>query len=180
MESPLVYKAHDLDIIIDYYSVKDLSSLLAEWCFDLVKSNLYHLYKETNDGWNDEQKRSEMLAPEARYLIARSANDPNDLKGFLLFQMVQEETMDDDVNANCAYCYEIQLTESARGQGLGEHLMNLLSLIGTHWKMDKVMLTVFKANKSALRFELDEISPGACLPPRKARLFDYELLSKPC
>jgi hypothetical protein len=44
-----------------------------------------------------------MLAPEARYLIARSANDPNDLKGFLLFQMVQEETMDDDVNANCAY-----------------------------------------------------------------------------
>lgn len=24
--------------------------------------------------------------------------------------------------------------------------MNLLSQIGTHWKMDKVMLTVFKGN----------------------------------
>lgn len=30
------------------------------------------------------------------------------------------------------------------------------------------------------RFKLDEISPGACLPRYKARLFDYELLSKPC
>lgn len=85
-----------------------------------------------------------MLAPEARYLIARLATDPTDLKGFLLFQMVQEETMDDDIMANCAYCYEVQITESARSIGLGEYLMELLSQIGTHWKMDKVMLTVFK------------------------------------
>jgi hypothetical protein len=85
-----------------------------------------------------------MLAPEARYLIARSATDPTDLKGFLLFQMVQEETMDDDIMANCAYCFEIQLMESARNRGLGEYLMGLLSQIGSYWKMDKVMLTVFK------------------------------------
>lgn len=44
-----------------------------------------------------------MLMPQARYMIARSAVDSADLKGFLLFQMVQEETMDDDVMANCAY-----------------------------------------------------------------------------
>jgi hypothetical protein len=31
-----------------------------------------------------------------------------------------------------------------------------------------------------IRFELDEISPGACLPRYKAKHFDYELLSKPC
>jgi hypothetical protein len=44
-----------------------------------------------------------MLSPQARYLIARSATDSKDIKGFLLFQMVQEETMDDDIMANCAY-----------------------------------------------------------------------------
>lgn len=42
--------------------------------------------------------------------------------------------------------YEIQIAESARGQGLGEYMMKLLSQIGTYWKMDKVMLTVFKGN----------------------------------
>lgn len=89
-----------------------------------------------------------MLAPQARYLIARSVSDPKDYKGFLLFQMVQEETMDDDIMANCAYCYEIQLTESARRKGLGEFLMKLLEQIGSHWKMDKVMLTVFKCKLS--------------------------------
>ncbi|KAI9279303.1 hypothetical protein BY458DRAFT_502639 [Sporodiniella umbellata] len=128
-----------------------------------------------------------MLAPEARYLIARSRTDVNEIKGFLLFQMVQEETMDDDIMANCAYCYEIQLACDARGQGLGEYMMSTLWKIGKHWKMDKVMLTVFKANKAAFRFyieklgfELDEVSPGACLPKYKAKRFDYELLSKKC
>ncbi|KAI7903771.1 uncharacterized protein BX663DRAFT_40815 [Cokeromyces recurvatus] len=145
------------------------------------------MYNKSNDGWSDQGKRKEMLTPQTRYLIARSSTDPNDLKGFLSFQMVQEETMDDDVTANCAYCYEIQLMENARNRGLGEFLMNLLSKIGSFWKMDKVMLTVFKANKGAFRFytdklgfTLDEISPGACLPRYKAKQFDYELLSKPC
>ncbi|KAI8977452.1 hypothetical protein BDF20DRAFT_906474 [Mycotypha africana] len=128
-----------------------------------------------------------MTAQEARYLIARSVTNKDDLKGFLLFQMVQEELMDEDMMANCTYCYELQLTENARNHGLGEFLMNLLYQIGCYWKMDKVMLTVFKANEGAFKFytkklgfKLDEISPGACLPRYKAKHFDYELLSKPC
>ncbi|KAL4214478.1 hypothetical protein AB4K20DRAFT_1880554 [Rhizopus microsporus] len=187
LESPIVYKSKDLDLVIDYYSIDELPQTLRDWAFNLVKQNLYDMYINSNDGWSDEGKKKEMFAPEARYLVARSATDVDDLKGFLLFQMVQEETMDDDVMANCAYCYEIQLIESARSQGLGEFFMSLLDKIGSYWKMDKVMLTVFKANKGAFKFyteklgfELDEISPGACLPRYKAKHFDYELLSKPC
>jgi hypothetical protein len=63
----------------------------------------YFRYEKSKDGWNEKEKRKEMLVPQARYLIARSAIDPNDVKGFLHFQMVQEETMDDDIMANCAY-----------------------------------------------------------------------------
>ncbi|KAH8554935.1 hypothetical protein BGW37DRAFT_511969 [Umbelopsis sp. PMI_123] len=122
---------------------------------------------------------------ESRYLVARSREDPSRLFGYLLFQMVQEETMDDDTLVDAAYCYELQIDESARGRGLGEYLINLLEDIGKHWKMEKVMLTVFKVNTGALRFyikklgfELDEISPGKCLSARQARKFDYEILSK--
>ncbi|GAA5803033.1 hypothetical protein HPULCUR_008508 [Helicostylum pulchrum] len=176
LETPITYQCQDLDLVIDYYSVTDLPSHLHEWTFNLVQSNLLDMYKNSQGGWNEQEKRAEMLAPQARYLIARSATDPTDLKGFLLFQMIQEETMDDDIMANCAYCYEVQLMETARNKGLGEFLMGLLYQIGKHWKLDKVMLTVFKGKV----FELDEISPGACLPHYKARLFDYELLSKPC
>ncbi|KAI9496243.1 hypothetical protein BDB00DRAFT_758716 [Zychaea mexicana] len=128
-----------------------------------------------------------MRAPEMRYLVARAASNPSELKGFLSFQMLHEETMDDDVMAQAAYCFEVQLVFSARGRGLGEFLMRLLERIGSYWHMDKVMLTVFKANKGAFRlyteklgFTLDEISPGACLSALRARRFDYEILSKPC
>lgn len=60
-------------------------------------------YARSKDGWDDEHKKSEMFAPEARYLVARSAKEPMDLKGFLLFRMLHEETMDDDVMAQAAY-----------------------------------------------------------------------------
>lgn len=56
---------------------------------------------------------------------------------------------DSSKKVSCTYMccsYEIQIAESARGQGLGEYMMKLLSQIGTYWKMDKVMLTVFKGN----------------------------------
>ncbi|KAG0168003.1 N-alpha-acetyltransferase 40 [Apophysomyces sp. BC1034] len=186
LDLPVKYKRDDLDLVIDYYSIADLPEKLQSWTFELVKTNLHHMYVQSNDGWSDEGKKTEMRSSNARYLIARSASDPHDLKGFLLFQMVSEETMDDDVMAQVAYCYEIQLVDNARNRGLGEYLMSLLYQIGSHWKMDKVMLTVFKANEGAFRFyqklgyELDEISPGACLSKRLARKFDYELLSKPC
>ncbi|KAL0095677.1 hypothetical protein F4703DRAFT_1826134 [Phycomyces blakesleeanus] len=183
---PITYSNKDLNVIIEYHDISQMTIELKEWAFNLVKSNLYHLYRKSNDGWNALEKKAEMSTPEARYLIARSASDPNILYGFLLFQMVTEETMDDDVMAEVAYCYELQLVESARNYGLGEYFMKLLAEIGNHWKMDKMMLTVFKSNKGAFRFykklgfELDEISPSACLSALQARKFDYEILSKKC
>ncbi|KAJ2963967.1 hypothetical protein NQZ79_g1047 [Umbelopsis isabellina] len=178
----------DWQVDIDYYHIDDLPNHLRDWSFQTFKENMLTMYTNSNDGWDAEQKKNEMFAKEARYLIARSRQNPAELHGMLLFQMVQEETMDDDVLCNVAYCllkrsssYEIQLKESARGKGLGEYLMKLLEEIGNRWEMEKVMLTVFKdilLIRTPNRFELDEISPGACLPARKARLFDYEILCK--
>ena len=44
-----------------------------------------------------------MRVPEMRYLIARAASNSKDLKGFLSFQILHEETMDDDIMAQAAY-----------------------------------------------------------------------------
>ncbi|ORY94828.1 hypothetical protein BCR43DRAFT_494655 [Syncephalastrum racemosum] len=148
---------------------------------------MYTMYAESKDGWNDAHKKKEMRVPEARYLIARSADEPHDLKGFLYFQLLYEETMDDNVMAAVAYCFELQIAPAARNQGIGEFLLQLLCHIGHHWNMEKVMLTVFKANERAMRFytqklgfDLDEISPGKVLPPSRMREFDYEILSRSC
>ncbi|CAO3641936.1 unnamed protein product [Cunninghamella blakesleeana] len=190
MNQPITYKSESLDVTIEYYHSENLPIHLQTWVFDVVKNNLYDLYVKSNDGWNETEKKKELLAPEARYLIVKSKakeEGEEDYLGYLMFQMVQEETMDeDDRMANVAYCYELQLIEKARNQGLGEYLMKLLMDIGSYWKLEKAMLTVFKSNKGAFRFytkkmgfELDEISPGACLSARKAKQFDYEILSKP-
>ena len=70
----------------------------------IVLANLMiNRYARSKDEWDDEQKKNEMSAPEARYLVARSAKEPMDVKGFLLFRMLHEETMDDDVMAQAAY-----------------------------------------------------------------------------
>ncbi|CAO3687321.1 unnamed protein product [Umbelopsis vinacea] len=185
MQLSLKYERDDWQVDIDYYHIDDMPENLKDWALELFKSNMITMYKNSNDGWNEEEKRSEMFSPEARYLIARSRQDPTHRFGFMLLQMVQEETMDDDILADVAYCYELQIDKKERGKGLGEHFMKLLEEIGKCWKMDKVMLTVFKANTKAfnfytkkLCFELDEISPGKCLSPWQARSFDYEILSK--
>lgn len=80
-----------------------LSSVLSVSSNSTKSHMLFIRYKNSNDGWNEEEKRSEMFSPEARYLIARSRQDPTHRFGFMLLQMVQEETMDDDILADVAY-----------------------------------------------------------------------------
>ncbi|KAJ7786396.1 hypothetical protein B0H16DRAFT_1490291 [Mycena metata] len=69
---------------------------------------------------------------------------------------------------------------SAQRHGLGRTLMNHLAKIGKDFKLDKIMLTVFKANTQALRFyknfgfKPDETSP------EDADEEDYKILSKSC
>ncbi|KAL1919360.1 uncharacterized protein VTP21DRAFT_2053 [Calcarisporiella thermophila] len=177
------YTKNGLDLVIDYFPFSQLSDELREWTFQLVKSNMYTLYANSNDGWNDSSKRREMSEEHARYLIAKQKSDGTPV-GFVYFQFTYEETMDDNVDAEVIYCYEIQVIPEATNKGLGEHMMRLMENIGRHWGMEKSMLTVFKANERAFKFykerlgyQLDEISPSVCLPPRRARRFDYEILS---
>jgi N-alpha-acetyltransferase 40 len=69
------------------------------------------------------------------------------------------------------YCYEIHIHPSLQGQGIGRHLMSLFEETGRRIGLEKGMLTVFTANRAAVKFYemlgygIDEFSPG----PRKLR-----------
>lgn len=64
-------------------------------------------YVNSKDGWSESEKRSEMSDTTSRYLIARDHTDPARPVGFLMFQFVQEETMDNDKVVEAAYWYVI-------------------------------------------------------------------------
>ncbi|EDV23996.1 uncharacterized protein TRIADDRAFT_26664 [Trichoplax adhaerens] len=113
-----------------------------EWAFNLTKQNMQSMYITSEWGWDDKEKKEEMFDKKGWYLIAR--NDQNIPIGMVSFRFDIEE------GDAVVYCYEIQLSQSIRGKGLGKYLMNILKLLGTRSKMDKVMLTVFKRKYSIM------------------------------
>ncbi|KAG0324796.1 N-alpha-acetyltransferase 40 [Podila humilis] len=139
------------------------------------------LYMKSKDGWCREDKEEEMQDAQSRYLVAFHGTVP---VGMIHFRFIEEETITDR-NAEVAYCYEIQVIPEYQRKGIGAYLIHLLEIIGQATKMEKVMLTVFKANKNAIKFyteqmqyQYDEISPCMCLTRGRASRFDYEILSK--
>eukprot|EP00126_Sphaerothecum_destruens_P004481 Sdes_comp18211_c0_seq3m7778 len=108
------------------------------------------LYETSDWGWDEAAKQEQLFEDEARYILAVDSS-PH-IVGFLHFRFVIEN------DQAVIYCYEIQVESQHRGQGLGQHLMHIMELIGTEWKMKKAMLTVFKHNKRALHFYLQRIN----------------------
>ena len=102
----------------------------------------------------------------------------NEIDAFLSFMLTYEDGYE------VIYCYEIHLSESSRGCGLGKHLMGVMERVGREVGVSKSMLTVFLENEGAVRFYerlgygVDEFSPE----PRRVRgrviRPDYVILSK--
>ncbi|KAJ5142856.1 uncharacterized protein N7515_001643 [Penicillium bovifimosum] len=129
------------------------------------------------------EKQSEVTdgkAVENRDELVQTGNSgsPNVL-GFLSFMVTYED------GKEVVYCYEIHLSPTARGRGVGRVLMERMEGIGRAVGLEKAMLTVFKSNEVARRFyerlgyEVDEFSPR----PRKLRNgtikeYGYLILSK--
>ncbi|KAG0362614.1 hypothetical protein BC939DRAFT_507801 [Gamsiella multidivaricata] len=158
-----------------------MSPELRSFAMDLVESNMKELYMKSKDGWCREDKENEMQDVSSRYLVAFDKDVP---VAMVHFQFVEEETMTSR-DVEVAYCFEIQVVAGYQRRGIGAYLIGLLEIIGKTAQMEKVMLTVFKANKDAIKFYInqlhyiyDEISPCICLTRGRASRFDYEILSK--
>lgn len=104
----------------------------------------------------------------------------NKFGGFLSFMF----THDSSPSVPVLYIYEIHLTESARGKGVGGWLMELIENVAREAGVEKIMLTCFLSNANALGFyrklgfERDACSPGDRRTRRKVVKADYVIMSK--
>ncbi|KAK8165116.1 acyl-CoA N-acyltransferase [Phyllosticta citrichinensis] len=183
----LCFKDYDLTL----RHVEDMSKAEMTNCIDLIEKTSLADYKASERGWNPKQKLAEMKEDNMQYLLVRkrldfsvhSDNPPkitsqesiseshrqfsedDEFAGFVSFMF----TIEDDHPV--VYIYEIHLDDSHRGCGLGGHLMNAVERCAIEGKVDKVMLTCFRKNTTALAFYTklgfgeDEFSP----PPKRLR-----------
>ncbi|PWY86080.1 acyl-CoA N-acyltransferase [Aspergillus heteromorphus CBS 117.55] len=130
--------------------------------------------KEKQKGGEGEKEKKEGGRKEEE----EEEEEEGDILGFLSFMITYEDGLE------VIYCYEVHVTPSMRGQGIGRRLLASMMEIGRRIGMEKAMLTVFKANVSAQRLYealglvTDESSPR----PRRLRNgmvkeADYRIMS---
>ncbi|KAJ3088490.1 hypothetical protein HK100_008023 [Physocladia obscura] len=102
----------DIDIVL--FHQDQLPSVLFVFAFNLVKSNLCHLYRDSRDfGWSDKRKRREMRDPDGRrkqqqhlpmaaglhlaadYFSLENYSEPPVPLGFLYFVTCLEDSFDE-------------------------------------------------------------------------------------
>lgn len=112
-------------------------------------------------GWNDDNKREELMDEAAWYLIARSSIDDS-LLGFSHFRFDLDEGIEvlywyynyyhyfrKFVVIIVHFSYELQLERSVRRKGLGKFMMQILELVAFKNHMRKVVLTILKYNEGS-------------------------------
>ncbi len=95
-----------------------LSQETKEWLMRLLTSNMREMYENSDWGWNERNKREEMLEEQAWYLLAKDAESGKPV-GFSHFRY------DMDYDDEVLYVYEIQLEDDVRRKGLGRFMMQV-------------------------------------------------------
>jgi ribosomal protein S18 acetylase RimI-like enzyme len=145
-----------------------------DWVFAITMRHMQRYY-ETSWGWSEKNKRQELFEEHSRYLIAVTDDHPI---GFIhiRFEFESQSVM--------LYVYELQIEDEYQRKGLGRFLMQAAEFIALKRKMERVMLTVFKANTASrdfyrkMNYQMHPTSPDLC--DREAALeATYEILFKP-
>ncbi|KAI0094735.1 acyl-CoA N-acyltransferase [Irpex rosettiformis] len=131
-----------------------LSSEERRVIWDIIDTNMRDLASGSSMGWDVQEKKNELFDPvTSRFIVVRCSEPSPDnvdiIKAFVMFK----------------FDYEVQVAESWRRYGIGRFLVDQIIQIARRFKMQKVLLTVLKANKGASRFytsmgfSKDETSP---------------------
>jgi len=167
------FSKNGLDLTLSTKRVSDLNHDGKEFIIDLLAKNMKKLYEDSEWGWNDKNKREEMLDEKAWYLLAETSDGT--IAGYSHFRFDMD--FDDEV----VYVYEIQIDSTYQRKGLGRFMMQVLEMLAFKADMRKIMLTVFKHNpeaenffKKTMKYEIDETCPIDDVVEQ----YDYEILSK--
>lgn len=142
---------------------KHLNQLILDKLMLLFESLMKDKYEQSSWGWNEVEKLAEWKHPKTRLIIV-TKNDICDASETVTFGKLPDD--DDEIigfmcfryeigadKSECAlYVYELHIDTEYQRQGLGEELMQMARVLGLEFKMDKIMLTVFRSNKPALQF----------------------------
>ncbi|KAF8168034.1 acyl-CoA N-acyltransferase [Crassisporium funariophilum] len=161
----------------------ELQATQREAVWVIFEANMRELYQNSSFGWDPETKRKELFHNLSRFVLVQQDESPNPLVAFSMFRFEQED--EDDV----LYCYDIQVATTAQGAGIGKRLLNALAIIGKAFRMEMILLTVFKANVNALKFytgigfRTDVTSPdyvdnGEEVDDDEVEGADYKILSR--
>lgn len=164
-----------------------LNKTMIDKMFNLFVSLMRDMYEKSSWGWHEEEKLAEWKNSKTR-LIVVTRNDLSDSSKNLVYEQLPEDE-DEIIGFMCfrfetggdkkecvLYVYELHIDTEHQRQGLGEELMQMAKVLAVEFKMDKVMLTVFKSNKPALQFynKLKFITDKSSPAPHEA---DYIILS---
>ncbi|KAJ7110143.1 acyl-CoA N-acyltransferase [Mycena epipterygia] len=142
--------------------------------WSMFETNMRTMYTSSSFGWDPPHKKGELFDPLSRFILVYPKSGKHTLVAFTAFRFEFEE------GQNIVYCYDLQVSKTAQRHGLGRTLMNHLAKIGADFRLDKIMLTVFKANTRALKFYDDfgfEMDPDS---PEEDDEEDYKILCKTC
>jgi GNAT superfamily N-acetyltransferase len=179
----------------------ELSYEEKEEIYKLFEVNMREYYEKTW-GLKREEKMNELFHPMSRIFCMYSKDDTTSettadsdagaaaassgnakvgsrrtLAAYTIFRFEWDD--EEEPEYPVLYCYELQTQPTYQGRGLGKRLMEVLSNTCSKLKLNKVMLTCFNINESALAFykaigfKVDDNSPSKCGFPS-----DYEILSK--
>ncbi|TFY58797.1 hypothetical protein EVJ58_g6193 [Rhodofomes roseus] len=110
-------------------------------------------YARSSFGWKPVEKQAELFHELSRFIVVRntpevsSTSVPATIVAYSMFRFEVEERKD------VVYCYEVQVHQQSRRSGLGGCLMKQLVSIGKRWKMQMIMLTVFKCRLCVLMLQ---------------------------
>ena len=68
-----VYNKNDVDLIIEAKKVADLDTETKDWIVNLMERNMKEMYVKSEWGWNEANKKAELMEEAAWYLLAREA-----------------------------------------------------------------------------------------------------------
>lgn len=167
--------SNDEALSIQLSTSADITNQQFDQIFALYETNMSELYKNSSWGWDPEAKLAELKHNNARYLLVQTQSSK--LAGFMHFRFDYND--EDQPTELVVYVYEIQIDQCYQRRGIGKALMEISEHIALHAEFNKVMLTVFKSNESAIEFyrhlnySIDPTSPSNYNDPA-----DYEILSK--
>uniref|UniRef100_A0A2P2I266 N-alpha-acetyltransferase 40 n=1 Tax=Hirondellea gigas TaxID=1518452 RepID=A0A2P2I266_9CRUS len=175
-DDPMTHNIGEVQYSVEHSTSVDTEQNIKDWLLDLTRENVKELYLDSGWGWSDAEKGDELWHSMSQYLIVRNSST-SELLAFTHFRF------DMDYGSHVLYCYELQVSSSVQGSGLGAWLMQLLHTLARSCNMSKVVLTVGRNNPRALKFyfemgyRIDETSLATLNDTSSG---SYLILSRPC